>query len=119
MLPDVFPVRDFPVSRTTSAALYLQDEISFAGGAFRLVPAVRVDRYELRPEVDPIFAGDNPGVAVADLDETSVSPKLGAVWHFAPDWSLFGGYARGFRSPPYGDVNLGLHRKSTRLNSSH
>src|SRR3546814_1303475 len=35
MLPDVFPVRDFPVSRTTSAALYLQDEISFAGGAFR------------------------------------------------------------------------------------
>src|SRR3546814_9023349 len=80
MLPDVFPVRDFPVSRTTSAALYLQDEISFAGGAFRLVPAVRVDRYELRPEVDPIFAGDNPGVAVADLEETSVSPKLGAVW---------------------------------------
>lgn len=108
MLPDVFPVRDFPVSKTTNAALYLQDEISFAAGAFRLVPAVRVDRYELRPELDPIFAEDNPGVAVADLDKTSVSPKLGAVWHFAPDWSLFGGYARGFRSPPYGDVNIGF-----------
>src|SRR5690606_2246792 len=25
MLPDVFPVRDFPISRTTNAALYLQD----------------------------------------------------------------------------------------------
>ncbi|HVI58767.1 MAG TPA: TonB-dependent hemoglobin/transferrin/lactoferrin family receptor [Luteimonas sp.] len=108
MLPDVFPVRDFPVSRTTNAALYLQDEIGFAGGAFRLVPAVRVDRYELRPEVDTIFAEDNPGVAVADLDKTSVSPKLGAVWHFASDWSLFGGYARGFRSPPYADVNIGF-----------
>ncbi len=108
MLPDVFPVRDFPVSTTTSAALYLQDEISFADDAFRLIPAIRVDRYQLRPGVDAIFAEDNPGVAVADLDKTSVSPKLGAVWHFAPDWSLFGGYARGFRSPPYGDVNIGF-----------
>ncbi len=108
MLPDVFPVRDFPVSRTTSAALYLQDEIGFANDALRLVPAVRIDRYELRPEVDPIFAEDNPGVAVAGLDKTSVSPKLGAVWRFAPDWSLFGGYARGFRSPPYADVNIGF-----------
>lgn len=108
MLPDVFPVRDFPVSRTTNAALYVQDEISFANDAFRLVPAVRVDRYELRPQIDTIFAEDNPGMAVADLDKTSVSPKLGAVWHFAPDWSLYGGYARGFRSPPYADVNIGF-----------
>ena len=106
--PDTFPVRDFPISETTQAGLYLQDEISFAGGGFRLVPAVRVDRYELEPEVDPIFAADNPGVAVSDLSETSVSPKLGAVWHFAQHWSLFGGYARGFRAPPYNDVNIGF-----------
>ncbi len=108
MLPDVFPVRDFPVSKTTTAALYVQDEISFAEGAFRLVPAIRVDRYALEPEVDAIFAGDNPGVVVSDVKETSVSPKLGAVWHFNGDWSLFGGYARGFRSPPYNDVNIGF-----------
>ena len=108
MLPDVFPVRDFPISKTTTAALYVQDEISFADGAFRLIPALRVDRYELKPEVDNIFAEDNPGVAVSDISETSVSPKLGAVWHFNEDWSLFGGYSRGFRSPPYNDVNIGF-----------
>ena len=108
VLPDVFPVRDFPVSTTTTAAVYVQDEISFADDAFLLVPAVRVDRYELRPDVDAIFEEDNPGVAVTDLGKTSVSPKLGAVWHFATDWSLFGGYARGFRSPPYSDVNIGF-----------
>lgn len=108
MSPDVFPVRDFPVSETTNAALYVQDEISFADGAFRLVPGLRVDHYRLQPELDPIFAGDNPGVAVVDITETSVSPKLGMVWHFAPDWSLFGGYAHGFRSPPYNDVNIGF-----------
>ena len=108
MLPDVFPVRDFPVSETTTAALYVQDEISFADGAFRLVPGLRVDHYRLDPEQDAIFAGDNPGVVLADIRETSVSPKLGMVWKFAPDWSLFGGYARGFRSPPYNDVNIGF-----------
>ncbi|MBS0230644.1 MAG: TonB-dependent receptor, partial [Proteobacteria bacterium] len=40
--------------------------------------------------------------------KTSVSPKLGMVWHIDDDWSLFGGYARGFRSPPYADVNIGF-----------
>lgn len=108
MLPDVFPVRDFPISKTTNAALYLQDEIAFAEGKFRLVPAVRVDYYKLDPQLDAIFAEDNPGVAVVGVTETSVSPKLGAVWHFAGDWSLYGGYARGFRSPPYADVNIGF-----------
>lgn len=108
MLPDVFPVRDFPVSKTINAALYAQDEISFADGAFRLVPALRVDHYELKPEVDNIFAEDNPGMAVSGISETSVTPKLGVVWHFNQDWSLFGGYSRGFRSPPYNDVNIGF-----------
>lgn len=108
MPPDNFPVRDFPISRTTSAALYVQDEIAFADGAFRLVPGLRVDYYKLDPRLDNIFAEDNPGVAVVGLTETSVAPKLGAVWHFGGDWSLFGGYARGFRSPPYADVNIGF-----------
>ncbi|HEY5803265.1 MAG TPA: TonB-dependent hemoglobin/transferrin/lactoferrin family receptor [Lysobacter sp.] len=108
ILPDVFPVRDFPTSTTTLAALYVQDEISFADGAFRLIPAVRVDHYQLDSDFDAIYAADNPGLAVTELTETSVSPKLGAVWHFTADWSLFGGYQHGFRAPPYNDVNLGF-----------
>lgn len=106
--PDTFPVRDFPNSRSTTSALFVQDEIGFADGAFRLVPALRIDHYALRPTVDSIFAADNPGVAAVDLDDTSIAPKLGAVWTFAPDWSLFAGYARGFRAPPYADVNIGF-----------
>ncbi len=106
--PDTYPVRDFPNSRTTTAALFVQDEMMFADGAVRLIPALRIDRYSLRPAVDAIFAADNPGVAVANLDKTSVAPKLGVVWHVAGDWSLFAGYARGFRAPPYNDVNIGF-----------
>ena len=108
LLPDVFPVRDFPISESTAAALYVQDEISFGEGDFRLIPALRVDHYRLDPEIDNIFSEDNPGVAVTGISETNVSPKLGAVWHFAGQWSLFGGYSRGFRSPPYSDVNIGF-----------
>lgn len=108
ILPDAFPVRDFPISKTTEIGAYVQDEIGFAGGRFSLVPGLRVDRYELRPQLDSIFAEDNPGVAISGLSKTSVSPKLGMVWRFADAWSLFSGYSHGFRSPPYNDVNLGF-----------
>lgn len=108
ILPDAFPVRDFPISRTTELGVYAQDEIRFNEGRMSLVPGVRVDHYELRPDVDGIFAADNPGMAVSGLSKTSVSPKLGLVWRFADQWSLFAGYAHGFRSPPYNDVNLGF-----------
>lgn len=106
--PDVFPVRDFPVSRTTAAGLYLQDEIETADAAWRFIPGLRIDHYALDPERDPIFAADNPGVALADVRETSVSPKFGAVRRLGERYSAFAGYARGFRSPPYNDVNLGF-----------
>src|SRR5690606_32515912 len=83
-------------------------EMSFADGRVTLVPGLRVDHYRLEPEVDPIFAADNPGVAVDALSETSVSPKLGVVWRFDEGWSMFASYAHGFRAPPYNDVNLGF-----------
>lgn len=106
--PDVFPVRDFPNSTTTTAAVYLQDEIALAEGALRLLPALRVDHYRLRARPDAIFRADNPEVAVEGLALTQSSPKFGAVWRFAPRWSLWGSYARGFRAPPYNDVNIGF-----------
>ncbi len=106
--PDVFPVRDFPVSRTTAAGLYLQDEIETAEGVWRLIPGLRIDHYALDPEQEAIFAADNPGVALSDVRETSVSPKFGVVRRLGERYSAFAGYARGFRSPPYNDVNLGF-----------
>lgn len=105
---DVFPVRDFPISKTTKIGAYVQDEMRFADGKFSLIPGLRVDYYKLDPTLDNIFAEDNPGVAVEGMDETSVSPKLGGVWRFAEGWSLFANYAHGFRAPPYGDVNVGF-----------
>jgi hemoglobin/transferrin/lactoferrin receptor protein len=101
-------VRDFPNTTTDQYALYAQDQIRLAGGALELTPAVRVDYYELAPDVDAVFTADNPGVSVTDLEETSVSPKLGAIWYFNDELSVYASYARGFRAPPYNDVNIGF-----------
>lgn len=106
--PDAFPVRDFPVSRTSSSAFYLQDEIETSDRRWRLIPGLRIDHYALDPQQDAIFAGDNPGVALSEVRETSVSPKFGVVRTLNERYSMFAGYARGFRSPPYNDVNLGF-----------
>jgi hemoglobin/transferrin/lactoferrin receptor protein len=105
--PDDFPVRDFPNSTTLEAGLYLEDRIAF-GERFKLIPGVRVDYYDLDPELDPIFVGDNPGFDPVDIEETSVTPRLGAIYTLTDQFDIFAQYARGFRSPPYNDVNVGF-----------
>jgi hemoglobin/transferrin/lactoferrin receptor protein len=104
--PDTFPVRDFPTSKTEQLGVYLQDDIRI--GAFSLLPGVRVDRYELKPESDAIFLADNPTVTPQGMDATSVNPRLGMVWRATDRLSGFGSYSRGFRIPPYSDVNVGF-----------
>jgi hemoglobin/transferrin/lactoferrin receptor protein len=105
---ETFPVRDFPITETTKAGLYLQDEMRLADGRVSLIPGVRVDYYRLSPELDAIFAGDNPGVAAKKITDHNVSPKLGAIWRIDAAWSLYANYAHGFRAPPYNDVNIGF-----------
>ncbi|MCD0245240.1 TonB-dependent hemoglobin/transferrin/lactoferrin family receptor [Xanthomonas melonis] len=105
---DVFPVRDFPKSETTKVGLYAQDEIGLLDGRLSLTPGVRVDYFRLSPQIDGIFREDNPGVGVATIDQTQVSPKFGAVWRFSDAWSAYANYAHGFRAPPYNDVNIGF-----------
>jgi len=106
--PDTFPVRDFPVSDTTTAAVFAQDELRLADGRLSLIPALRVDYYKLDPKPDAIFEDDNPGITPAGLNHTSWSPKLGAIWRFNERLSAFAQYAHGFRAPPYSDVNIGF-----------
>ncbi|WP_300618430.1 TonB-dependent hemoglobin/transferrin/lactoferrin family receptor [Dokdonella sp.] len=106
--PDTFPVRDFPTSDTTTAAVFGQDEMRLVDGRLSLIPALRMDYYKLEPRRDAVFAEDNPGIQPVSLSHTSWSPKLGAIWRFDDIWSAFAQYAHGFRAPPYNDVNIGF-----------
>lgn len=108
ILGESFPLRDFPNSDVLEIGVYLQDEIRNPGDRWSLIPALRVDYYELEPAVDATYAEDNPNGTVVAVDELSVSPKLGLVYRIRPTLSVFAQYARGFRAPPFEDVNIGL-----------
>lgn len=106
ILPDAFPVRDFPLTKTRRTSLFVQDEIRLGGWTF--IPGVRYDDYALRPTIDPVFAADNPGFEAADIDESNVSPKLAVMYRFTENSTAYFNYAAGFRTPPYDDANFGF-----------
>ncbi|MCU0754751.1 MAG: TonB-dependent hemoglobin/transferrin/lactoferrin family receptor [Xanthomonadales bacterium] len=106
--PDSFPVRDFPRSRTRELGVYAQLDLRYLEDRLRLVPALRYDRYRLKPTLDPIFAEDNPGIVPVGLAARRVSPKLGLLWQFDDSLALYANAASGFRAPPYNDANLGF-----------
>lgn len=103
---DVFPVRDTPLARARQTSAYVQNEITL--GTVTITPALRVDRYELDPQLDAVFAADNPGIVPVSLTDTSVSPRLGVVWRASENFAVFGSYSAGFRAPPFNDVNVGF-----------
>lgn len=108
VLGETFPVRDFPVSQINEAALFAHDEIAFADERVLIIPGLRIEYYDLDPRTDPVYTEDNPTSEPVAISELSLVPKLGAVWRADESWSLFAQYARGFRSPPFEDANIGL-----------
>ena len=108
VLGETFPLRDMPKTDLTEVGVFVQDEIGPRDGRWTVVPALRVDRYELDPEVDAIYRDDNPSSTAVAVRETSFAPKLGATFQVAEGVTAFAQYARGFRSPPPEDVNIGL-----------
>ncbi len=104
--PDNFPARDFPVSDTTLAGVFIQDELKF--GPWSVIPGLRYDYYKLEPLPDFLFTKDNPGITPVEKKEEAWSPKVGVLYRLGPQYTLFGQYAHGFRAPPYNDVNIGF-----------
>lgn len=108
LLGERMPVRDFPNSTVQEIGLYAQDEIGL-GERWFLIPALRYDRFRTDADPDAMWLADNPATAVVDSEEDSLTPKLGLRYAASESLSLFAQYARGFRAPPFSDVNLGLN----------
>lgn len=103
------PTRDFPLTKVTQAAAYLQDELALLEGDLLLSPSVRFDRFEATTEADAIYLNGNPGTpGPEDYADSQVTAKLGALYSFTDAVSAYGRYSEGFRAPPYDDVNVGF-----------
>ncbi len=100
---ETFPTSPFPATDYTLAGAFIQDEIVLAGGALRIIPAIRFDAYELSTTSDRLYTG-----ARADQDDNHFSPKVGVVWQATSQFQLFANYAEGFKAPTPGQVNNGF-----------
>ena len=103
------PTRDFPLTEVTQLAFFIQDEISLMDGRLLISPSLRYDEFDADVNADSIYRNGNPGVPEpADFDDSEVTGKLGVVYRFNDELSIFGRYSEGFRAPPYDDVNVGF-----------
>ncbi len=108
VLGEVFPVRDFPNSKVHELGVFWQDEIRFAP-RWTLVPGLRWERYSLNSDADPIWLQDNPQTTLADVDNTQWTPKLGLRFSASERATFYLQAVRGYRAPPFSDVNVGLY----------
>lgn len=100
---ETFPNRAFPNTDYALAGAFVQDEIRLMGGDLTLFPAVRLDWYDLSPEVDALYAYPAEGSS-----DSQVSPKVGAMWWFADHLGVFANVAMGFKAPAPSQVNNGF-----------
>ncbi|MEL7186316.1 MAG: TonB-dependent hemoglobin/transferrin/lactoferrin family receptor [Pseudomonadota bacterium] len=106
LLGEEFPLRDFPISKTTESAVFIEDTISF--GDWKVIAAVRADQFDLSPRVDAMYLEDYPTYEAVSMNESDLSPKLGVIYNVTPGIDIYAQYSHGFRAPPYSDANVSL-----------
>lgn len=96
---ETFPVKPFPDTDYRQLGAFVQLEAE--QGAWTWLPALRADRFRLRPSGAGYSA---PVVALSDL---ALSPRLGWVWQAHPQLTPYAQWAKGFRAPAPSQVNNG------------
>ncbi len=94
---ETFPARPFPDTRYTLLGLFAQSEIEL--DKLTLIPGLRYDEFELRPE---------SGTGRSTLTDQAITPRLGAVWRLAPLFNPYAQWSKGFRAPAPDQVNSGF-----------
>ncbi|HUG98978.1 MAG TPA: TonB-dependent receptor [Gammaproteobacteria bacterium] len=108
VLGEQFPLRDFPVTVSDEAGVFLQDEIDSLAGHLTVIPSLRFDRTRIRVRDDEGWRQANPEAELAEVTVSDVSPRLGVLWRPSRGFQAWGQLASGFRAPPAEDLNIGL-----------
>ena len=86
----------FPAGRRTQLGAYVQDEISLASGRLSIVPGLRFDSWNSRP--------DDLALETRQLDR--LSPKLGLTYEIVDGLVGSVSYGAGFRAPYFQELFL-------------
>lgn len=89
---ETYPLQRFPKTRETNSALFVQSE--FVNERWSLIPALRYDRFSLKPQSSPLYP-----LTPAELSDSALSPKLGLIFRPQPHWQVFANAAAGFKAP--------------------
>ncbi len=106
---ETFPTKRFPDTKFATLGIFAQDEIGLMNDRLLVIPAIRYDRYSLKPEASVLFPS---GIPAASSD-AHVSPKLGFVWKFAQGHSVYTNLAAGFKAPTPNQVNQGFTNQTS------
>ncbi|MEB0046336.1 MULTISPECIES: TonB-dependent receptor [unclassified Pseudomonas] len=96
------PASDFPDPTINSYSLFAQDQISWNNWTF--LPGARYDYTQLTPHITSEFlaTADQSGNGVVSDDNKTwhrLSPKFGTTYRFNDNYTGYGQYAEGFRTP--------------------
>ncbi|HDS1735057.1 MULTISPECIES: TonB-dependent receptor [Pseudomonas] len=98
-------VSDFPDPTVNTYSLFAQDEIRWNQWTF--MPGVRYDYTQLKPHMTDAYLRGLQGSSTTpagDVDDAQkkwhrVSPKFGVTYAFNDNYTWYGQYAEGFRTP--------------------
>ncbi|QHF46675.1 TonB-dependent receptor [Pseudomonas sp. S35] len=98
----VVPASDFPDPTINTYALFAQDQISW--GKWTFLPSVRYDYTQLKPKLTEDFLNATDPNRIYNHDDSEktwhrVSPKFGLTYALTNNYTWFGQYAEGFRTP--------------------
>jgi hemoglobin/transferrin/lactoferrin receptor protein len=96
---------DMPDVDGLSVGLFSQDEISLAQD-IRLIPGVRFDWYQQKPQATSAYLDDNPAADGLPNESSAhkLSPKLRMEWDAATEVTLYGQWAQAFRAPTVNEL---------------
>jgi len=102
----VFPVRDFPLSKTRKMALFASDVITLGDSGWKVIPGVRFDSFEHDVTSDALYLAGSGGQEPEDYDDSNIAVKLGVSKQISEGLNVYAQYAEGFRIPAFDDVNV-------------
>ncbi|KQY88646.1 TonB-dependent receptor domain-containing protein [Pelomonas sp. Root1444] len=97
---ETFPAKPFPDADYRLVGAFVQGE--FTQGDWQLVPALRYERFSLKPSASGYSA------PIVNLRDSAVTPRLGLLWQAAPGLTSYAQWARGFKAPTPAQVNNGF-----------